>query len=132
MITDFELGWLIGILEGEASFGYYGHSQRVAVEMSDEDTITKLAVLFGRIIGSPVTIREFDRPHRVNSDNHSTMYRIQVTGNRARTIMRFVVSHMGTRRRARIWQSLNEYVIEKKTFADLGINVIALIKERSI
>lgn len=115
-------------MEGEATFGYYGKTQRVAVEMTDEDTMIRVAVLLSKICGVTIQLIEFDRPHRINSENHSNMFRAQVTGVRARTIMRFVVGHMSSRRRATIWRALNGYAQKKHRLAELGI-VIPISKE---
>lgn len=110
-LDQFELGWLIGILEGEGYFGYERGTCRVIVGMSDEDTINRVALLFEKILGVDVNvIEEAQRQGRLD---HAAMYRLNLTGQRARKIMRLVVRHMSFRRRQRIWQCLNGYVAPK-------------------
>lgn len=48
-ISEFDLAWLIGILEGEGSFYANKKPQppRVSVNMTDKDIIEKVAKLFG-------------------------------------------------------------------------------------
>ncbi len=120
-ITEIELGWLVGILEGEGSFGYYGRTQRVSMEMTDKDTIERYVDIVGKVLSKDFAVSEFQRKHRVNYSFESTMYRLTLTGDNARQLMGFVVGLMSYRRRARIWQCLNGYTEKKKTLAELGI-----------
>ena len=108
-LSDYELGWLVGILEGEGSFALQNRTQNVTVEMCDEDTINRVAVLFERLTGTPIEIREV-----APAKSHwSYSYKVVVYGENARTIMLYVVRHMMFRRRKRIWQSLNRYKPKK-------------------
>jgi|SRR5882672_2169783 len=123
-LSAFDLGWLVGILDGEGYFGYERGTCRVTITMSDEDTINRVAGLFERCLSQQVNIVE----ENVRSDrpNSSAMYRINLTGDRARRIMRLVVRHMCYRRRQRIWQCLNGYIQPK-----LKLDIVSLIREVS-
>lgn len=117
-VTDFELGWLIGILEGEGTFIYNPKAtHRVTVSMGDEDTINKVVDIMSRLIGDYVAKGELT-PKKAE---YSVMYTANVTGERARTLMKFVVKHMSNRRRTRIWQALNKFYPKGK------LNVVELL-----
>ena len=121
MLTEFEFGWLAGLLEGEGSFGYYGSTQSLNVRMVDEDTVHRVARDLEMLIGSNVVVRSIES----NSDGVSrqTVYYIQLYGERARIAMRALVPFMGYRRRQQIWRGLNRYKPKKNV-----IDITALLK----
>lgn len=123
-ISYLELGWLVGILEGEGTFHFDGRQEAVNLQMSDEDTVYRYAKLIEKITGFMPTIGFLDR-----EPNRSVMYQCSIKGKRACAIMKLIVPHMGTRRRARIWQVLNKY---KQKHSELkAANLIQLVKERA-
>lgn len=105
-LSDFELGWLVGILEGEGHFGIYT-SQVVEVNMTDEDTIYKVASLYERIFSTTVKVMT------IQKTKGKDVYCVRIYGERARTIMQLVVAHMSYRRRQTIWQCLNGFKAPK-------------------
>ncbi len=111
-LSDFELGWLVGILEGEGHFGFYT-SQVVEVNMTDEDTLYKIASIYERILGVPITVLSIPKK------SGQEVFSVRVYGERARTIMHLVVTHMSYRRRQKIWQCLNSFRPEKVNVVDL-------------
>jgi hypothetical protein len=116
VLSGYELGWLVGILEGEGHFGLYT-SQVIEVNMTDEDTIYKVASLFERVLQSPVNVVELQKARGKN------VFCARIYGERARTVMRLVVSHMSSRRRQVIWQCLNGYKAPKVDLVKLlGLN----------
>jgi len=121
MLTEFEFGWLVGLLEGEGSFGYYGNTQSIQVRMTDEDTVHRVARDLEMLIGSNVVVRNIES----NSDGISrqSIYYVQLYGERARIAMRSLVPFMGCRRRQQIWRGLNEYKPKKNV-----IDIMALLK----
>lgn len=125
-LSDFELGWLVGILEGEGYFAYVPRTQRLAIEMVDEDTMNSVALMFSKIVG-----KEVNPVHRLAArDNHQDAFQIQLSGESARLIMKAVLPYMHHRRRARIWQALNNYAAPKqKTLKELGIDIRSLVGE---
>lgn len=130
ILSELEFGWLCGLLEGEGSFGFYNATQRVSVEMTDVDTMNRYCNLISRICDKEFQVTEFQRPHRINRENHSVMYRVQVTGENARSVMKFVVYNMGARRRAKIWQSLNRYTPKKASLVDVLKSIREPVPER--
>jgi len=109
-LSDFELGWLVAILEGEGTFRYFHRSQRVAIQMADEDTIYKVAGIWERLTGLTIEVKDV-KPVK---EHHSLMHYIALNGEGARVVMRTIVKHMSHRRRQKIWQCLNAFDIENK------------------
>lgn len=110
-ISDYDFGWLVGILEGEGCF-YLDQrwakgtgSPRVQVKMTDEDTINRVAMLFEQILGQSVTVKE----STADLTKQSQPYDVIINGKPARKIMKLVVRRMCWRRRQKIWQCLNGY-----------------------
>lgn len=126
-LSDFELGWLVGILEGEGTFRYFHRSQRVALQMSDEDTVYKVAAIFERLTGLVIEVKDI-KPQK---NHHSLMHYIAVNGEPARVVMKTIVKHMSHRRRQKIWQCLNAFDIEAKR-VKIDLVKLALVKEEPI
>jgi len=125
VLSGYELGWLVGILEGEGHFGIYT-SQVVEVNMTDEDTIYKVASMCERILGLPVNVTA------IQKSQGKDVYCVRVYGERARIIMRLVVSHMSYRRRQTIWRCLNKYKAPKLDLMKvLGLVTVSKQKEQS-
>lgn len=130
MITDNELYWLAGLLEGEGSFQCGSYSKnlnlRVSLQMTDEDVVLRALVLIQRITGRQYSIYEYS-PKR-EGRRCLTAYRVTVYGKDAIKVMKKVVRLMGQRRRKRIWQLLNGYrqPVEKP---DLS-NILSIVKLR--
>ena len=128
MISELDIGWLAGLLEGEGSFRYY-HSQQIDLNMTDEDVVERYARITGELTESKVNI--VVRNDSKANKKHKVVFRVTISGERARIVMRTIVGHMGWRRRQRIWQSLNKYIPKrKKTLQECGINVVDLGKQR--
>ncbi len=108
-LSDYELGWIVGFLEGEGSFTF-DRTQRMAVETTDEDAIETCASILTKIIGKRPYVAHNDKSHK---DRWNDTYRCVVHGENARMVMRLVVHHMHKRRRGRIWQCLNGYKEQK-------------------
>lgn len=112
-LTEAEFWWMVGILEGEGFFGYHT-TQRVAVSMTDEDTMLKVSAIFTKITRKEHKLRNdavsIERQNRGDKE----CFTVDLYGDNARTIMLMVVPHMCERRRQRIWQSLNEYKAPKQ------------------
>lgn len=106
-LTDLELGWLTGLLEGEGTFlltGPPGNKHRVDVRvwMTDRDVVERLAELLG---GLSVYEREDRREHRT----WSRLYGIQITGYAAAELLLIIRPHMGERRQEQIDRCLAHY-----------------------
>ncbi len=115
MISDLEIGWLAGILEGEGCFlmrSRHKNSQSVNIESTDEDVINKVALIVERLTGKLYNVG-FREP-QTGFLNAKERYTLQVNGEPARIVMRTIVRYMCSRRRQRIWQCLNGYRSPKK------------------
>lgn len=121
-----ELGWLVGLLEGEGTFGMFRTSQVINLQMSDEDVVYR----YGQILVKYLNLHKMPNIGVLSRPNRSEMYQLTLRGEKARQIMRLIVPYMGTRRRARIWRSLNGFVQEKTSLVDLGISIEALINRK--
>lgn len=101
--TEVQLGWVVGLLEGEGYFGAdsrSGRSTKLDLKMTDQDVVSRFAVLVGVPAGPYIT---------KSRAGHKTTYRLAVSGERAREVMRRILPHMGERRTARIQELLSTY-----------------------
>lgn len=102
-MTEVELAWLAGLLEGEGSFlkpsPCEPTSVRIAVEMTDKDVIDKVSKLWN--------IRYCQTRKRRQNLNHKPTYRIQIKGRRAAELMVKLKPLMGERRQQQIQEALN-------------------------
>lgn len=101
-MTDLELAWLAGLLEGEGCFSYRKDRNipTVEVKMCDLNVINRVAMLIGRKV-TPIP------PAR---DGYQPQYRARIQGEPARELMRELLPHMGQRRTARIKELLDTAV----------------------
>lgn len=101
-MSDFELGWVVGMLEGEGSFtNSKTHGRRYArVELAgtDPDTVERGAQLteLGKLTG----------PFPQTNWGTKPTYRWKIHGKQARELMLLVLPHMGIRRAERIREVL--------------------------
>lgn len=109
------LGWIIGLFEGEAYFGLDKGTQVVVIGMIDEDVIRKLKSIIESILSLSKPIHLIVTNWR---KDEQPMFTIRLYGAKARAIMRLIVTRMGNRRRAIIWQSLNGYKPKNKINID--------------
>lgn len=117
--SGYELGWLVGLLEGEGHFSYAG-TQQLVIGMTDLDTVLKFKRLCEKLLQLSKPIHLITTHTGRNQD--SIMYSIRLYGAKARAIMRLIVRHMSARRRAAIWQALNK-------FAGTKLDLISIIAE---
>ena len=105
-MTDIEIAWLAGLLEGEGSFGNYSKKTmvdlRLQLSMSDRDVIAKAAKLLGK-----ENIYTYDRFGQKNyRSNHKPLHVLQVRGYAAARTMEAILPFMGIRRRTKILELL--------------------------
>jgi hypothetical protein len=95
--------WLIGIMEGEGSFMKGSPSSpnriKMSVQMTDEDVIARIGVLFGR--------RYITNPAR--REGHKISYTVCITDSKAYNLMREMYPHMSKRRKGQIKKALDSY-----------------------
>lgn len=125
MVSDFDFGWLVGVLEGEAYFGFNSKTYRVDISMVDEDTICRCAKIMGELVGESLVVTS-----KMPSGDRQELYNIVITGARAKRLMLIVVKYMRYRRRAQIWQALNKYNRKKVTLKQAGFDFSKVIVGR--
>lgn len=89
---SFDLGWAIGLLEGEGCF-HSTNSPGVRITMTDEDALVKIA----KILGGKV-----DGPYPPRTHQRKATWNWVVYGDPAIEIMRKIHPHMGIRRQSQI------------------------------
>lgn len=105
MITMLELGWLAGIVEGEGCITYT-RTPVIAVKMTDEDVIKKVAKLFNRPY--------YERKNK--EFNHRTAYDVSICGTPAIEWLFTLYSLLGSRRKAKILEVINEWKKQELIF----------------
>lgn len=129
-LTSYELGWLVGLLEGEAYFGLNHQGKKTpvfhfALDMVDEDIVLKASNTISKILNKPCTVRAFDRKDRICQQS----FRLVLYGDNAKRVMQAVVPYMGYRRRKRIWQSLNKHIPKVPT---VKLDLASLFKTSNV
>lgn len=105
-MSEREIGWVAGILEGEGCFSVlknrsskkiYLHA-KVHIQSSDRDVVEKIQSFSG--LGTVAG------PFKTRSAKHSPMHSWQTQGDDARTLMNLILPQMGIRRKKKIKQVL--------------------------
>ncbi|MFC5598480.1 hypothetical protein [Deinococcus cellulosilyticus] len=103
-LTEIEVAWLAGLLEGEGSFldapPSSPRSPRLVVSMTDLDVIEKVARCFGV---------SYVKNDRRNPERWKTCYVVKISGTRAMAMMKLVYPYMGQRRRQKIDEILGKH-----------------------
>ena len=108
-ISEHDLIWMAGLMEGEASFypgspnGASSNLPWVALKMTDRDVVDRVGRLWGV---STMTERRPDPKHK-------DAYTIRARGRRAVIIMWLVLPYMGRRRARRIREVLDTAAFHK-------------------
>lgn len=101
-MTDIEIAWLAGFLEGEGSFGVSGkHTIGIWLQTTDGDVIEKAAKLMGSLVHGPYT-----RPSDIGK-NRKPVFTTTLCSSKAADVMRLIRPHMGARRGAKIDEILS-------------------------
>ena len=93
-LTDFELGWVVGLLEGDGTFTWTG-VPRIAVRMTDKDTVQRFAsIVQESVLG----------PYENVSDGavRRQVYMCAINGRKAVSLMGVLRRHMSHRRQDQI------------------------------
>lgn len=111
-ISDVDLAWAAGLLEGEGSFFICRNDARgyrtpcVEIAMTDQDCILKIA----KILCSNNKIRI----RKSKCSRHKDVWVWRARYAPAVHIMQLILPHMGVRRSAKIREILNEYLDKKR------------------
>jgi len=91
-MTNEEIGWLAGLLEGEGCFSTYQKLPRISVAMTDRDVIERVAMLLEVNARGPYQRKNGTKP----------VFAATAIGYRAERIMRAILPFMGERRSEKI------------------------------
>jgi len=129
-LTEFELGWLSGLLEGEGYFGLRSDTKtpQIKLEMTDEDIVLRALLLIQRLTGKQHAIATVNR--KGNRSHCQPTYIIALYSRDAIKVMKAVVRYMGSRRRQRIWQSLNGYAAKPAEELDVKALVASILDQK--
>lgn len=112
-MTRNELHWLAGLLEGEGSFmagpPSDPHRPRVAIQMTDEDVIARVAAFW-----CVAYIRQTDR----RNTSWKPVFTVQLRGRRAVELMRRLRPLMGCRRQRQIDIAVASFVGQRRPVTD--------------
>src|SRR6266851_166503 len=121
-MTEIELAWLAGLLEGEGSFGFGVIKRpdrqsdtsyiRVRLSMTDHDVIQRAA----NLTGAPVC-----GPYRGKSGKDKPIWCADVPGYKAEIIMRQILPFMGERRTAQITKALEHWDARPRKHRQTGL-----------
>lgn len=118
-LTDAEVAWLAGLLEGEGCFWVMNKGgrtpgatprryPRITMVMTDRDTVTTAAAMFGRACGvAPRKVTVRNPPSKAG--NRKEQYGVYLIGASAMSVMRTVRPWMHSRRTAKIDEILTEF-----------------------
>jgi hypothetical protein len=107
-LSDFDRGWVVGILEGEGSFVKTDRSSKGAVrlqcKMTDFDTMQRLADLLGANLLGPYA----NNCETVSGEPRKPFWAMQISGKRSHSLIRHIAPFLSERRRARIIELLGD------------------------
>lgn len=113
-MQEADFHWLVGLLEGEGSFGKSPPSApggvRIAVQMTDRDVIERVAALWGVSFCGTSTAKK----------HHKKGWSTQIRGSRAGVLMEQLKPFMSKRRQAQIEAALDGYVPNPKSPGGCG------------
>lgn len=104
-LTDFEVAWMAGLLEGEGSFMKSPPSSpntpRVVIQMCDLDVIQRVAEMWGTSVSKT--------GHHKKNENWRPSWKVTLRSGPAIDLMTMVYPHMGARRKEQIEEAVAEY-----------------------
>lgn len=113
MTSEFELGYIVALLEGEGCFMLINNSSAsIRLTMTDRDTVERAALIMNVNYNKIAT-------RYTKNEKHNTQYAFGVYGREAMRWMRIVRPYMSERRGNKIDQIINTIII-RKPFYELG------------
>jgi len=94
-ITDFDIGWLVGLIEGDGCFTFDGKNPVVVLKITDLDTAQRFARLMRTTVSGPYHYED-------QQLGPKPYYMTKIAGIRARQFMASTAHHFGERRREQI------------------------------
>jgi hypothetical protein len=104
------IAWLAGVLEGEGTFGFHGArgnsagTPKIAVQMTDEDVVARVARMFGRPCNGP---------YGPYTTQKLAAWQTMVTGSDAVGWMFAVYQFMGERRKKKIEETISKWKTQR-------------------
>jgi len=99
-MTDIQIAWLAGLLEGEGCFRFdKRNSPKIQLQMTDEDVVKRVARM--------LSVNARAEPWRGSRYGSKTMWRVDVFGDKAIEIMHLILPFMGERRFSKIESVIN-------------------------
>ena len=109
MVTEHDLYWLAGYLEGEGSFMRGSPSDpgnsKISVCSTDEDVIAKVGKLFGN---TPYLAKR-----KISNPKHKPVWTVKKSGRDAVALMQLLLPLMGKRRHEQISKAIVSYTPSK-------------------
>lgn len=124
-MNEKELYWLAGLLEGEGCFSRTKKTGKIfiALEMTDEDIVNKVAKIFGVKYYS-ITPRK---------EGYKISYKCRVVGRNAIKLMTLLQPLMGVRRMQKIETLRNEFNPKKKFLSkEQKLEIVSLCKKKEL
>ena len=94
-LTEFELGWLVGLIEGDGTLTFDGKHAVVALKITDLDTAQRFARLLRTTVSGPYH-------YEGQQLGPKPYYMTKTAGRRAREFMASSASHFSMRRQEQI------------------------------
>lgn len=105
-LSDFEIGWLVGLIEGDGTFTLDGRMPVIALKITDFDVALRFATLLNTTVHGPY---HYDGQQL----GEKPYYIAKLVGSRARQFMGSTVQFFGARRQARIRELLGSQMMLK-------------------
>lgn len=120
-ITQFDLGWLIGLIEGDGTFTFDGKNRVVALKITDLDVAERFARLLNTTVNGPYHYED-------SQIGPKPYYMTKISGRRAVEFMASTAQYFGQRRQAKIRELLgNQLSIDSEAMAsEANISVIQM------
>lgn len=127
-LTELELAWLAGLLEGEGSFVPPPPSDpnrpRISIEMTDRDIVRRVATMFELAY---VQSRRYE-----TKVNWKQSFCVILRGQRAVSLMKRLYPYMGERRKKRINEIISSYIEKPAAVAKLTDEAVLDIRTKRI
>lgn len=94
-LTEFELGWLVGLIEGDGTLTFDGKHAVVALKITDLDTAQRFARLLRTTVSGPYH-------YEGQQLGPKPYYMTKIAGKRAREFMASAAGYFSARRQAQI------------------------------
>lgn len=94
-LSEYDLGWLVGLIEGEGSFTSWKTEPRVLLKMTDRDTVERFAALLGTRVTGPYS-------YPGQQLGTKPYYMARISGARARSFMASTRTRYSARRQEQV------------------------------